>query len=400
VTRDSGSCLPQRSGCDEEENAGLAILVRTMTVIVSSFVLACGGAPATSTDGKPAGLAVVWHVRTQANEVSFFLGTPTISDGVLYLEDGNRVIALDAATGRTLWARGVRQAPIAPARNLVVRSGRVYVSEVDSVLAMDARDGRTIWSFHPETQAVVYASADDKAFYTGQRDVPIVSAFDLVDGHTYWRTNIGEGWAFPGHVTGTAVSGDTVYVAARKWLAQNGYIGQGVLVALDSYDGHELWRYETPGTNGGLEDAPVVAGNLLVTSDLIGNGFFAYDRFARRLVWRVQGRDNGPSNPPVVAGEDVFVGSNDRYVYAVDLQTGTRKWEQSLGGSIGGTAFCQSQIFVQVQMIQRLDPRRGGAYTGALNYDPQTGPFTSNLTTDGKNIYFAGEDGVYAVACG
>ena len=374
-----------------------------LTSFISSLLVyalpVCLGCPGGLGNGKPQRLSLRWHVPTQANEVSFFLGTPALEDGVMYLEDGNSVLALDAATGRKLWARPVRKSPIAPARNLVVRLGKVFVSEVDSVLAMDAKDGHTIWNFHPETQAVVFASADDKALYTGQRDIPIVYALELTDGHPLWRTNIGAGWTYPGHVEGTVVSGDTVYVAARKWLAQNGYIGQGVLVALDRNDGHEFWRYETPGTNGGLEDAPVVAGNLLVVSDLIGNGFFAYDRFARRLVWRVQGRDNGPSNPPVVVGDDVFVGSNDRYLYAADLKTGALKWEQIAGGSIGGTAFCAGQVFVQVQMIQRRDPARRGSYSGAFNYDPQAGPFTSNLISDDKNIYFAGEGGVYAVAC-
>jgi len=377
----------------------LTSFVRALTTGFFLLGVACSGPPATPADGRPENLSLVWHVATQANDVSFFLGTPTVADGVMYLEDGNTVLALDAANGQKLWARPVRKSPIAPARNLVVRQGRVYVSEVDSVLAMDVKDGHTIWNFHPETQAVVYAAADDRAFYTGQRDTPIVSALDLTDGHPIWRTNIGAGWTFPGHVSGTAVSGDTVYVAARKWLAQNGYIGQGVLVALDRNDGHEFWRYETPGTNGGLEDAPVVAGDLLVVSDLVGNGFFAYDRFARRLVWRVQGQDNGPLNPPVVVGDDVFVGSANGHLYAANLKSGALSWEQNLVGSIGGTTFCAGQVFVQALMIQRRDPARAGAYSGAFNYDPQVGPFSSNLTSDGKNIYFAGEGGAYAVAC-
>jgi outer membrane protein assembly factor BamB len=350
------------------------------------------------TNGKPARLSLIWHAVTEANEVSFFTGTPAVSDGTVYLEDGNTVLALDATTGAKNWARPVRIAPIAPARNLVVRGNRVFVSETDSVLAMDVRDGHTLWSVHPDAQAIAYASADDRAVYTGQRDIPFVYAFDVADGHIIWKVNIGLGWTFPGHVEGTAVSGDTVYVAARKWLALNGYIGQGVLVALDRTDGHELWRYETPGTNGGLEDAPVVAGNLLVVSDLIGNAFFAYDRFAKQLVWRVQGKDNGPLTPPVVVGEDVYVGSANTHLYAVNLQTGTVKWDVTPAGSIGGTAFCGGQVFIEAYMIQRHSSA-DGAYTGAYNYDYDVGPFTSNIATDGTNIYFAGEGGVYALAC-
>jgi outer membrane protein assembly factor BamB len=383
-----------------KRNVRRTLVFETLLIAVLTGFSSCDSVSSVAHENaKPSHLALVWHAQTAANEFSFFQGTPTVADGAVYLEDGNTVLALDAATGAELWARRVRKAPIAPARNLPVRDGRVYVSETDSVLALDARDGHTIWNFHPDSQAVVYASVDDRAMYTGQRGVPFVYALDRTDGHLLWKVNIGEGWEFPGHVVGTAVSGDTVYVSGRKWLAQNGYIGQGIIVALDRSDGHELWRYLTPGTNGGLEDAPVVAGNLLIVSDLIGSAFFAYDRFARQLAWRVRGVDNGPSNPPVVVGDDVYVGSNDRHLYAADLKTGAVKWDVAPGGSISGTAYCGGQVFIQLEMVQRRDPANVGAYTGAFNYEYQIGPFTSNIATDGKNIYFAGEGGVYAVSC-
>ncbi|HEY5023051.1 MAG TPA: PQQ-binding-like beta-propeller repeat protein [Gemmatimonadaceae bacterium] len=375
----------------------ISLLARVVFALVAVGVAVSCNSSA-GVDGKPAKLRLVWHAVTQASEVSFFQGTPAVSDGVLYLEDGNTVLALDAKTGATKWVRPVRVHPAAPVRNLVVRAGRVFVSETDSILAMDVRDGHTMWNVHPDAQALVYASADDRALYTGQRDIPFVYALDVGDGHIIWKVNIGLGWTYPGHVEGTAVSGDTVYVAARKWLAQNGYIGQGVLVALDRTDGHELWRYETPGTNGGLQDAPVVAGNLIVVSDLIGNAFFAYDRFAKRLVWRVQGKDNGPLTPPVVVGDDVYVGSANTHLYAVNLQTGKVKWDVTPGGFIEGTAFCAGQVFINAYQIQRRSAAQG-AFTGVYNYDPNIGPFTSNIATDGTNIYFAGEGGVYALAC-
>lgn len=360
---------------------------------------ACGGNGSTDLGGggQPAALEVLWHTETAATDISFFQGTPAIDNGVVFVEDGNTVLALEAATGTKLWARSVRVAPIPAARALLAHNGTVYLSEVDSVLAMRESDGSTIWNFHPDSQAVVYPSIDDRALYTGQRGIPFVYALSLPDGHALWKVNIGAGWTYPGFVNGTAVSGDTVYVAGRKFLAQNGYISKGVLVALDRRDGHELWRYETPGQNGGLQDAPVVAGNLVVTSDLIGNGVFAYDRFALREVWRVRRVDNGPLTPPVVVGSVVYSGSADTYLYAIDLQSGAIKWQQKGGGSISGTAFCGGQVFVQDEGLRRRDPERDGAYTGALN----TGqwPLTSNLTSDGNRLYFTGENGVYAIKC-
>lgn len=353
----------------------------------------------TEQNGRPAALRVVWHRHTAASPSSFFLGTPTVDNGLLFLEDGNTVLALDVETGATRWSRPVRVSPVAPARVVLARDGRVYVSEVDSVLAMRESDGQTIWNFRPDSQAVVYPSVDDQALYTGQRGIPIVYALDIQDGHLRWKTNIGIGWTYPGHVTGTAVSGDTVYVAGRKNLAQNGYISKGIIVALDRNDGHELWRYETPGQYGGLIDAPRVVGNYLLVSDLLGNAFFSYDRFALKEIWRIKSPDNGPLNTPIVVNDTVYAGSADRFLYAVDLTTGSQLWKDGDAGSIGGTAYCGGQVFIEVAMLQRRDPAHLGAYTGYVNYDPKTGPFTSNLATDGKNVYFAGEDGVYSVGC-
>ncbi len=48
-------------------------------------------------------------------------------------------------------------------------------------------------------------------------------------------------------------------------------------------------------------------------------------------------------------------------------------------------------------MVQRRDPQHDGAYTGALNSG--TFAFTSNFAANGNIIYFAGEDGVYAIRC-
>lgn len=395
------SAMKMNIVCDWTRRKGSTVarvlLVGTTPVVLGAW--ACGGSSSTDpgNSGHPAALEVLWHTQTAATRTSYFQGTPAVDDGMVFVEDGATVLALDAATGTKRWARSVRVAPIPAAIALLARNGVVYISEVDSVLAMRQSDGGTIWSFHPDSQAVVSPSMDDRALYTGQRGVPFVYALSLTDGHLLWKMNIGEGWTYPGFVNGTAVSGDTVYVAGRRFLAQNGYINKGVLVALDRRDGHEFWRYETPGQYGGLEDAPVVVGNLIIASDLLGDAVFAYDRFALREVWRFKNVDNGPITSPVIVGNDVYSGSADRYLYAIDLQSGALKWRQNSGGSISGTGYCGGQVFINDEGIQRRDPQHGGAYTGALN--PGTYPFTSNFATDGNRIYFTGEDGVYAVKC-
>lgn len=387
--------------------APLTHRVKTLALCTGLSALLTGGA-CRATDvvsggsDKPDKLTVAWSVPFFNPASDIFIGTPAVDAGTLFIEDGNEVVAVDANTGVKRWSRPVRVNPVPAAEVILAKDGKVYISEVDSVLAMSAADGTTIWNFRPDKAAAgVYASLDDRALYTGQREIPVVYALSLTDGRLLWKTNIGPDWQYPGFVVGTAVSGDTVYVAGRRYLAQNGYIAKGILVALDRNDGRELWRYESsgPGNLSGLQGAPVVAGQYLVVSDLNGQAFFAYDRFALREVWRIQSTDrNGPLTPPVVVGNRVYVGSADTNAYAVDLNTGAVIWKQNLGGSLYGTAYCAGSVFINANVnLQRRDTA-AGRYTGAFN-PGNNRRFSSNIVSDGVRVYLMGAGGTTAVNC-
>jgi hypothetical protein len=56
------------------------------------------------------------------------------------------------------------------------------------------------------------------------------------------------------------------------------------------------------------------------------------------LAWRVA-TDGDVVSSPAIAGGVVYVGSNDGYLYALDLATGARRWRTSLGGGVS-SAWC------------------------------------------------------------
>jgi outer membrane protein assembly factor BamB len=346
----------------------------------------------------PTQLRLIWHTATEASAVSYWFGQPALDNGKLFVEDANKVAAFDAVTGRALWARPVHVAPIPVAEAVLARGGKVYVADVDSVLAMDAANGHTLWNVRPDSQAAgAFPAVDDDALYAGQRGIPTVYAIAVTDGRLLWKKNVGQGWIFPGHVMGIAVSGDTIYVNVWRFLALNGYLSKGVLVALNKSDGSELWRYESPDTASGFRFPPAVSGRFIVVSDLQGGRTLGLDRFTKQLLWTVPHHAN---STPVIVGDTVFGASNDLYVWAARLSTGALLWEKKTGGgSFFASTYCAGGVIANEGMLQRLEASTG-AYTGAFNVHlDEEGIYTSALVADGNSVYFTGQGGVYAVAC-
>jgi outer membrane protein assembly factor BamB len=347
---------------------------------------------------RPTQLRLIWHTATEASPDRYWFGQPALDNGKLFVEDANKVAAFDAVTGRALWARPVRMGSVPVAEAVLARGGKVYVAEVDSILAMDALDGHTLWNVRPDSQAAgAFPAVDDDALYAGQRGIPTVYAIAVADGRLLWKKNVGQGWTFAGHVMGIAVSGDTAYVNVWRFLTLNGYLSQGVLVALDRRNGSELWRYESPDTASGFHFPPAVSGRSIVVSDLQGGRTLGLDRFTKQLLWTVPHHTN---STPVIVGDTVFGASNDLYVWAARLSTGALLWEKKTGGgSFFASTYCAGGVIANEGMLQRLEAS-SGAYTGAFNVRlDEQGIYTSALVTDGTKVFFTGQGGVYAVAC-
>src|SRR4029079_15963257 len=153
-------------------------------------------------------LAWSWALPNGPNEV-----TPLVHDGVMLVHAyGDKVQALDAATGDLLWQYSHRLARVrAPSvkRAISIYGTRLYVPTSDAhIVALDAKTGKVVWD---------EAIADAKAGYglTGGR---LVAIGKLMAGT-------------PGRAA-----------------------GGNFIVALDAETGKRAWRMNTiaqPGENGG-----------------------------------------------------------------------------------------------------------------------------------------------------
>ena len=107
----------------------------------------------------------------------------------------------------------------------------------------------------------------------------------------------------------------------------------------------KLWEFET---RGDVDSSPVVAGDAVyVGSD--DNKVYALDAAtgAKRWVFKTSG---DVDSSPVVAGSVVYVASYDKKVYALDAATGAKRWEFKTGDWVrsspavaGGAVYVESK---------------------------------------------------------
>jgi outer membrane protein assembly factor BamB len=267
----------------------------------------------------------------------------------------------------------------------------VYVSETDSVMAINAATGATIWSIHPDSQTIAETALDTESFYTGQRGVPTVYALNRASGTSRWKVNVGASYALPAHVRGVAVVADTVYVAVERFHSVGGGTSSGVLVALNRADGREVWRYETPPGKHYFLDAPIPAGGVVIVNDVGAGDAVAISVATRAEVWRTP---VGAATHILVRDQTVYTGGN-RHAMALELATGAIRWSSETGSTAYGLGYCGESLLVSANALRRFAGATGNA-TGEL---PADAGYVSRITTDGTRAYLTGTVGTLAVLC-
>lgn len=282
--------------------------------------------------------------------------TPLVVDGVLYVTSAwSKVFALDARTGRELWrfdphVPGPADVPTCcgvPNRGAAVYEGKVYVATLDGrLIALDAASGKTVWSVMTVPRSHIYTITGAPRVARGKVFIGnagadfgargFVSAYDARTGRLVWRfytvppapgakpdgaasdevlaaqarpTWFGDGSRYGGgggNVWNALVYDpdfNQLYLGtgnAYPWNAQFRSAGRGdnlftaSIVALDADTGRYKWHYqETPGDSWDydsieditLADLPVGGRPRKVLLHAPKNGFFyVIDRETGKLL--------------------------------------------------------------------------------------------------------------------
>jgi outer membrane protein assembly factor BamB len=275
-------------------------------------------------------------------------GTATYKDGVLYApsKGDNKLYAVNASNGVTIWNTTVRQCDASPC----IDGDVVYVGECEGpygeptpfpeAMALNRTNGQEIWHFtEPNNNTWVGSPVvmGDYVYYTTYGAG--VYALNKTNGGTPWHQNIGT------IVCSMAYDEDMVFVSVYDPPGQ---------YAFNATTGEKIWN-QTYGSS--WDTSPVIYNGMIIqviynTTQKIWSTYVLNETNGE-LIRSFAGK--GSTGTPLVHDGKVFIPSNDWTMWAFDLTTGTELWQTvplhngalqnymyCSPASSGGAIYCQA----------------------------------------------------------
>lgn len=345
----------------------------------------------TTDSGPTKSVTVSWTYEKHLSSVK----APVIADGTVYLgfhDEVSAFVALDAATGTEQWRTklGDGSAVGFPDAAAAVVDDLVLAPFGDHLFAFDRENGEIQWERQFEDEIDASTIVDGVAYLVIRGSGALV-ALDSKTGETMWEQSIGA-WA-DGAV---AVSENRVYAVATT--ADE----TGAVVALDATTGEKQWQYTS---SHRLAGTPAVAKGTVYASDARGVHAISSEDGSRR--WRFEGqpiKDHEWGNfsydgsAPAVANGTVYTGAADERVYALDADSGEKRWEFWTWNNVTGEpVVTDDAVYVgsEDSLIYALDVEGGTRYwefdtTGRIRG-------TGGAVVDGRLYISTFSDGLYVL---
>jgi outer membrane protein assembly factor BamB len=212
--------------------------------------------------------------------------------------------------------------PSAPSAQGALDEHRAYIPlQSGQVVALNRETGASEWSIDAKTS---WPALVDKGsvYIATAREVVAVRA---TNGESMWTSSLdGDVMAVP------ALQGTTLVILTKP----------DQLRALRTSDGSEIWKSMIRALPGAVTMAAdttgvnIVAGSTVTRFSLDGGQF----EWEREL--------SGTLGSPAVAGNRVFVGSTDNYLYALDAGNGRLAWRVRAGGDVVGAGVDDRFVYV------------------------------------------------------
>jgi outer membrane protein assembly factor BamB len=274
-------------------------------------------------------LKEIWRTSIEgADTGNRLLSGPIVADGRLYvLDTAYELHAIDAESGRKVWSRDVRrenQEGDAIGGGVAFSDGRLFVTTgFGEVVAVNPADGGVIWR---QRIAAPIRSAPTVA---GGRVFVVTVANELIVLNAenrvlqWFHTGILESAALLGS-SNAAVDNDIVIAPYSS----------GELVALRVENGRQAWQENLAAVRRGqnlsgladIRGRPVVDRGLVFAVSHSGQTV-AVDQRTGQRVWE---QDVGGINAPLVAGDWLFVLSNENQLVCLTRDTGRIRWISQL----------------------------------------------------------------------
>src|SRR5688572_13283911 len=263
--------------------------------------------------GKKGSIWLFWKRRTIDGGIS---GGPAAGGGVVVAGGRNgQVVALDPETGAERWRENATSEIIS---SPVIAEGQVVVRSNDGkVFAFDVNTGERRWVFDrglPNLSVRGNGSpvAAGPLIYLGYDDGSVL-AVRAADGGLAWEQLIAEPEGRSDLDRMADVDGELAVTDSELFAASFG--GQAVAISLQN--GRPLWNRELT-SYGGL----ALAGDRLVVADRDGN-VWALDRATGNPVWKQEALARRWLTTPAVQGSYAVIGDVEGYLHWIRLEDGT-----------------------------------------------------------------------------
>jgi outer membrane protein assembly factor BamB len=203
----------------------------------------------------------------------------------------------------------------------------------------------------------------------------------------WWLEMSSPSTSTPAVVNGVAYLGD-------------GFFGSGVLRAVDTATGQELWVAELPGQPFG--SSPAVGDAMAFIGDMGGN-VTGIDVASGEVAWSTSVGGDVTSSPAVADGM-VYIRNGEDVLFALDAVTGEERWRFPTGGTGGYTLDTAPAVVDGVVYMTTIGSDLEAslfaidAETGEQlwSFSPGSPGLNTPAVVDGV-VYAGGDGGIYAV---
>lgn len=297
--------------------------------------------------------------------------TPLVYSGIVYFVDiDGGVYALNQSDGTLLWERSLGGQPsfqIAIDEDVLL-VGRLFSEEGDGsyLIAIDRKSGEERWKFETNDRSGMDSPTiyNDMVFLASMSN--FIFSLDLADGKEIWRHPISGGDRQPLISNGVLYFQDvsqTIYALSpesgelqwsftpptdRQWHFSTPAIGSEYIYALISGEESSVLS-KINKINGELvSEFPIDYSSMSSVSLAENVAFFGDDGEGHagahgnmnainvkngELLWRFE-TEGFVRGGAAIAGDIVYFGSHDHYLYAVDRHTGEMQWRYETGAGI------------------------------------------------------------------
>ncbi len=217
----------------------------------------------------------------------------------------------------------------------VVASGMVFAMDVESrVSAFDEQSGKTVWSVEvtPESEEDDGHIAGGLAFYRGRVYVATgfgdVIALDAANGTEIWREYV----SGPMRSAPSVRSGRLfVLTIDNRLLALNADTGETLWTHAGVGEAASLLGSASPAVNDDIVVVPYSSGEIVALKVDTGRMVWSDSLVSVRRTDSVSTLSHIRGNPVIDRGT-VFAISHGGIMAAIDLRTGQRLWDREIGG--------------------------------------------------------------------